>query len=139
MIKFKLITSGHWKEPKAEASIVGIQGALHLPEIPANSNTMMSLLNHTLHIFQITVLIPESDGGFVKPANNAKAPILGYGTIQITIHNYVLELDDVFYVPSLVNSLFSIKQHIRNLMCTFHWEYNMGCNSDVNCSSSVKG
>ena len=71
--------------------------------------------------------IPETDGGYVKLANNAKMPIVGSGTIRITFNDYILEIDDVFYIPSLLNSLYSVKQHIRNPSCAFHCAYEYGC------------
>ena len=71
--------------------------------------------------------IPETEGGYVKLANNARIPIVGSGTIRVIFYTSTLEIDDVFYVLSLINSLYSIKQHIRNPHCAFHCAYEYGC------------
>ncbi len=71
--------------------------------------------------------IPETEGGYVKLVNNAKIPIVGSGTIRINFNDYIIEIDDVFYVPSLINSLYSKKQHIRNPSCAFHCAFEYSC------------
>ncbi len=69
---------------------------------------------------------PEENGGYVRIANNQKIPIVGYGTIRVKLDNYVIELEDVFYVPSLRDSLFSVRQHRRCDRCSFICDNN-GC------------
>ena len=39
-------------------------------------------------------------------------PILGFGSIDITINNYRIILDNVLYIPKLNDTLFSIKEHV---------------------------
>ena len=67
---------------------------------------------------------PEENGGYVKVANDQKIPIIGYGTICFEINNYTIKLEDVFYTPSLWDSLFSVHQHCRCTNCSFI------CNND---------
>ena len=55
---------------------------------------------------------------YVTLANNHKIPTLGKGTIQLIINGYVLRLHDVYHVPDLQFSLYSVKQHRRYLQCS---------------------
>ena len=55
---------------------------------------------------------------YVTLANNYKIPIQGIGTIQINIQGYILNIHDVYLVPSLQFSLYSVKQHRRYLQCS---------------------
>ena len=68
----------------------------------------------------------EEHGGYVRIANNQKIPIVGYGTIRVQLGSYTIQLDDVFYVPSLRDSLFSVRQHRRCNSCSFVCD-NDGC------------
>ena len=68
----------------------------------------------------------EESGGYVCIANNQKIPLVGYGSIWIKLDNYTIQLDDVFYVPSLRDSLFSVRQHQRCPSCSFLCD-NTGC------------
>ncbi len=48
---------------------------------------------------------------YVTLANNFKIPIKGQGTIQLKINGYLLHIHDVYLVPTLQFSLYSVKQH----------------------------
>ena len=47
-------------------------------------------------------------------------PMLGFGSIDITINNYRIILDNVLYIPKLNDTLFSIKEHVRFPQCSFY-------------------
>ena len=47
----------------------------------------------------------------VTLANNYKVPIKGKGTMQLNIEGFILNIHDVYLVPSLQYSLYSVKQH----------------------------
>ena len=51
-------------------------------------------------------------------------PILGFGSIDITINNYRIILDNILYIPNLNHNLFSIKEHIRFPQCSFYYADN---------------
>ena len=51
-------------------------------------------------------------------------PINGQGPIDCIIEGHRIILHDVFYVPAIQDTLFSIKQHMAYLNCNFHAENN---------------
>ena len=61
---------------------------------------------------------------YVTLANNYKIPTLGRGTIQLVIAGYVIQLHDVYHVPNLQFSLYSVKQHRRYLKCSCIFDNN---------------
>ncbi len=48
---------------------------------------------------------------YVSLANNYKVPIEGCRTIQLNINGYYLQLHNVYHIPDLQYSLYSVKQH----------------------------
>ena len=55
---------------------------------------------------------------YVTLANNNKVPIKGQGTIQIKIQGYILHIHNIYLVPTLQLSLYSVKQHRRYIQCS---------------------
>ena len=55
---------------------------------------------------------------YVNLANNYKVPIKGQGTIQLQIQGYILHIHNVYLVPKLQFSLYSVKQHCRYIQCS---------------------
>ena len=64
-----------------------------------------------------TTFLPMTNS-YVSLANNYKIPIAGVGTIQLNINGYYLMIHDVYFVPSLQYSLYSVKQHRRYKDCS---------------------
>lgn len=52
-------------------------------------------------------------------------PISGKGTIDYIVDSHRIILHNVYYVPQLEDTLYSIKQHITFLNCNFHAENNI--------------
>ena len=46
-------------------------------------------------------------------------PICGVGTIRLKFCIYILEIENVMYVPRLNDTLFSITEHIKYNNCSF--------------------
>lgn len=53
-----------------------------------------------------------------------KLPVMGKGTIKIYIELHVVELQNVLFVPTLEDTLFSITEHIQILNCSLTTEKN---------------
>ena len=62
-----------------------------------------------------TSLLPwQGDIKYVTLADGqARAPIMGVGTISLTIAKHTTTLHDVLYVPSLSDPLFSVQKHVE--------------------------
>ena len=70
-----------------------------------------------------TSLLPLPSPKFVILGDGrTTTPIEALGTIDILIGKYRIILHEVYYVPSLQDTLFSIKQHMSYHQCTFHAE-----------------
>ena len=52
-------------------------------------------------------------------------PISGNGTIDCIVDSHRIILHDVYNVPQIEDTLYSIKQHIAFLNCNFHAEDNV--------------
>ena len=48
--------------------------------------------------------------------------IHGIGTIDYLVDGHRILLHNVYYVPGIVDTLYSVKQHIKFLHCSFHAE-----------------
>jgi hypothetical protein len=72
------------------------------------------------------VSFQETSNCYVTLANSTKVPVIGVGTIRFKSQGYILQLNDVFYVPTLTNSLYSIRQHRCYHKCTAQFN-NAGC------------
>ncbi len=55
---------------------------------------------------------------YVTLANNFKIPIKGQGTIQLTVNGFILHVHDVYLVPKLQFSLYSVKKHRKYPLCS---------------------
>ena len=66
-------------------------------------------------------------------------PILGFGSIDVTINNYRIILDNVLYIPKLNDTVFSIKEHVRFSQCSFYCAHNKATLSfkDIDFISSI--
>ena len=66
-------------------------------------------------------------GKYVALADDSKVPIMGIGTIQITLAGQIVRLNNVYHVPSLDCSLFAIRIHRRRgIGCSFLADHS-GC------------
>ena len=55
---------------------------------------------------------------YITLANNHKIPVHGKGTIQLNIQGYILQLHNVYLVPSLQFNLYSVKIHRKYPKCS---------------------
>ena len=69
---------------------------------------------------------PAQDTQFVLLGDGSTTiPISGKGTIDYIVDSHRIILHNVYYVPQLEDTLYSIKQHITFLDCNFHAEDNI--------------
>ena len=50
-------------------------------------------------------------------ANKTQVPISGIGSIQININGFILRIHNVYYIPHLAYSLYSVKEHMTYDNC----------------------
>ena len=50
-------------------------------------------------------------------ANKTQVPISGIGSIQININGFILRIHNVYYIPHLAYSLYSVKEHMTYNNC----------------------
>jgi len=56
-------------------------------------------------------------GCYVKLANTQRIPIHGSGSIRIRVQGRVLDVHDVYHIPDLTHSLYSLKVHRKYYKC----------------------
>jgi hypothetical protein len=63
-------------------------------------------------------------GKFIMMANGASIPVLGMGTVSLTINGIVVKLIQCYHTPGLRASLYSLHRHRQTHVCSFLGDHN---------------